>query len=364
MIEIDGSRFSGSGTIVRQAVVLAALTGTPVHVLNARLRRAKPGLQPQHVRVVEAIRELVDGRTEGVSRGSREFSFWPGGVKAGAPQYAWDIGSAGSTTLLALAALAVMVFAQSPVEAEIRGGIFQDYAPSFFHLRDVMLPLLRRMGVQAEVEMKRPGYVPVGGGILQLRTNPIEACLQPVIRDAPGNFEGISGTALASRLETRAVARRMADAARAVLLAAGYDASVELVEEQTALQRGAALALFASFGGAWRLGSDRAGAPGRPSEVIGERVARQLLSELGSGATLDSFAADQIIPFAALAQGESRFRIPKVTSHMESNAWIVKEFLNARVVIKESVMSIYGVGFQSADHQGGGSVHAVSKSKR
>jgi RNA 3'-terminal phosphate cyclase len=84
MIEIDGSCYSGSGTIVRQAVVLSALTGQPVHIRNARAHRAKPGLQPQHIRVVEAIRELVDGRTEGISRGSQELSFWPGRVRAGA----------------------------------------------------------------------------------------------------------------------------------------------------------------------------------------------------------------------------------------------------------------------------------------
>jgi hypothetical protein len=31
MLEIDGSRYSGSGAIVRQAVGFAALTGTAMH---------------------------------------------------------------------------------------------------------------------------------------------------------------------------------------------------------------------------------------------------------------------------------------------------------------------------------------------
>jgi RNA 3'-terminal phosphate cyclase (ATP) len=352
MVEIDGSRYSGSGTIVRQAVVLSALTETPVHIVNARVRRAKPGLQPQHIRVIEAIRELVGGRTLGVIRGSREFRFWPGSVKASAREYVWDIGSAGSTTLLTLAALPVMIFARHSVNAEIRGGIFQDFAPSFFHLSEVMIPLLRRMRVQAEVEMQRPGYVPIGGGILRLRTSPVASCLQPLIRDEQGHAEGFSGIALASRLDIRAVARRMADSALTVLRAAGRDAKIDAVEEQTALQRGAALAMFAHFDGGWRLGSDWAGAPGRPAEAIGERVASQLLSDVNSGATLDSFAADQIILFAALAQGESRFRIPRMTGHIQSNAWLVNEFLNARVEIREPIMSIAGVGFRAAKSSG------------
>src|SRR3989337_630865 len=44
VIEIDGSLYSGSGTIVRQAVALAALTSQSVHLVNARLRRRRPGL--------------------------------------------------------------------------------------------------------------------------------------------------------------------------------------------------------------------------------------------------------------------------------------------------------------------------------
>jgi RNA 3'-terminal phosphate cyclase len=44
------------------------------------------------------------------------------------------------------------------------------------------------------------------------------------------------------------------------------------------------------------------------------------VEDLHTGATLDRYAADQVIPFAALAAGESRCRIPQITEPMESNA--------------------------------------------
>jgi RNA 3'-terminal phosphate cyclase (ATP) len=351
MIEIDGSCYSGSGTIVRQAVVLSALTGQPVHIRNARARRAKPGLQPQHIRVVEAISEFVDGRTEGISRGSQELSFWPGRVRAGAGPYLWDIGSAGSTTLLALSVLPVMAFAPDPIEAELRGGIFQDFAPSFFHLQQVMFPLLGHMGLEATIEMCRPGYVPKGGGILRLTTLPLQGCLRPLIHDELGAVESLSGVALASHLESRAVARRMAEASKELLKAEGYDAKVDIQEETDAVQSGAALAIFANLAGGWRLGADWAGARGRPAEAIGKRVATQLLADLKSGATLDRFAADQVIPFAALGEGESRFRIPEWSDHIQSNAWLVQEFLGARVEVLGQIMSVRGVGFRAAPRE-------------
>lgn len=42
MIEIDSARYSGSGTIVRQAVALAALTGRPVRIRNVRASTPTP----------------------------------------------------------------------------------------------------------------------------------------------------------------------------------------------------------------------------------------------------------------------------------------------------------------------------------
>jgi len=129
-------------------------------------------------------------------------------------------------------------------------------------------------------------------------------------------------------------------------MAAGYEAQIEVREDTQARQRGAALALFANLTGGWRLGADGAGAPGRPAEVIGRRVASSLLKDLESRASLDQFAADQIIPFAALASGESRFRIPQVTEHIQSNAWLINEFLGAPVEIDGQVMSVRGVGFR------------------
>ncbi|MCS6896521.1 MAG: hypothetical protein NZM29_00985, partial [Nitrospira sp.] len=78
MVTIDGSRFSGSGAVVRQAVAFSALTGQSVRVVNVRAKRDKPGLRPQHLRVIEAIAELVSGQTEGLVTGAQEFVFHPG----------------------------------------------------------------------------------------------------------------------------------------------------------------------------------------------------------------------------------------------------------------------------------------------
>ena len=345
MIEIDGSQYSGSGTIVRQAVAFSALTGQAVHIVNARLRRPKPGLRPQHIRVVESIRELVNGSAEGVSPGSRELVFQPGAVKGG-QRYHWDIGSAGSTIMLALAILPVLAFSKDSIQVELRGGLFQDFAPSFYHLQHVLLPLLRRMGLEAEVEMGRPGYVPRGDGVLYLNVKPVRKGLNSVVQEQAGRVERLWGIALASHLEERRVSHRMAEAAEQVFASAGYQASIEVKYDSTALQPGAAFAAFVDLAGDVRIGADRAGAPRRRAETIGRHVARQLLDDLKTEATLDRYAADQVIPFAALAAGESRFRIPAVTEHIVTNAWLAKTFLGVEMTMQDQQMAITGAGFQ------------------
>jgi len=70
-----------------------------------------------------------------------------------------------------------------------------------------------------------------------------------------------------------------------------------------------------------------------------------LLDDLKSGATLDRFAANQIIPFAALAEGESRFIMPAVTDHGLTGAWLADSFLGIHVKTDGQRLAINGVGF-------------------
>jgi len=69
------------------------------------------------------------------------------------------------------------------------------------------------------------------------------------------------------------------------------------------------------------------------------------LSDLSTGATVDRFAADQIIPFAALAKGESRLIIPQVTDHVQTSAWLANLFLGTKVHTEDLSMTIQGSAF-------------------
>ena len=145
MLEIDGSEQSGSGTIVRDAVPFCILTGQEIHLRNIRAKRDKPGLRPQHLKVLEAAASLCGGKLDGGTVGSKEIWFHPGkAIKGGT--FNWDIGTAGSTAMLALSLIPLGLFADGPSTYRMTGGLFQDFAPSLFHLKHVLLPTVRKHG--------------------------------------------------------------------------------------------------------------------------------------------------------------------------------------------------------------------------
>jgi RNA 3'-terminal phosphate cyclase (ATP) len=110
MLEIDGSEHSGSGTIVRDAVPFCILTEQAIHLRNIRAKRDKPGLRPQHLKALEAAASLCGGKLTGGTVGSREIWFHPGKALKGGT-FVWDIGTAGSTAMLALSLMPLCLFA-------------------------------------------------------------------------------------------------------------------------------------------------------------------------------------------------------------------------------------------------------------
>jgi RNA 3'-terminal phosphate cyclase (ATP) len=346
MIHIDGSQKSGSGTIVRFAVGLATLLGEELHLTNIRAKREKSGLRPQHLKSIQALQQICQGTLSGDEIGSSEIWFKPGGkVKGG--YYEWDIGTAGSTTLLVMTLLPAACFATGATSFKISGGLFQDFAPSAYHMRYVFFPLLQRMGIGAKLGIIRPGYVPRGGGIIQVTVEPVTGKIKPISLLSQGDVVSIEGFALSSHLKERRVSERMVEKCNQVLKSEGYRAQIKVIYDTLALQRGAALTIYAKTSSGGIIGADRAGEPRRTSEDIAKYVARSLVEDLATGATVDRYLADQLIFYAALADGVSEYRIPRLTEHVETNLWLTETMLGAKAEVNHNLVRIQGVGYYS-----------------
>ncbi len=344
MIYVDGAQKSGSGTIVRFAIGLATLLGEELHLTNIRAKREKPGLRPQHLKAIQALQQICQGSLDGGKIGSREIRFKPGGgVKGG--YYEWDIGTAGSTTLLAMTLLPAACFSTGAINFKISGGLFQDFAPSAYHMQYVFFPVLQRMGVTVRLSIIRPGYVPRGGGVIEVAVEPVKGKIKPIRLPSQGGVTQIEGIALSSHLKERRVSERMVKKCNEVLGSNGYRAQIEVVHDTQALQRGAALTIYTKTSAGCIIGADRAGEPRRTSEDIGKYVAESLTEDLATGATVDRYLADQLIFYAALADGVSEYKIPRLTEHVETNLWLVESILGAKTEVNENLVRIQGTGY-------------------
>ncbi|MEN9491346.1 MAG: hypothetical protein RJA63_1795, partial [Pseudomonadota bacterium] len=65
MIELDGSQGEGGGQILRTALSLSMITGTPFRIERIRAGRAKPGLLRQHLTAVNAAATICGAEVSG-----------------------------------------------------------------------------------------------------------------------------------------------------------------------------------------------------------------------------------------------------------------------------------------------------------
>jgi RNA 3'-terminal phosphate cyclase (ATP) len=74
-IELDGSQGEGGGQVLRTALTLSMITGTPFRIERIRAGRSKPGLLRQHLTAVQASAAISGAMVEGAEVGSQTLSF-------------------------------------------------------------------------------------------------------------------------------------------------------------------------------------------------------------------------------------------------------------------------------------------------
>ncbi|WP_029551032.1 RNA 3'-terminal phosphate cyclase [Thermococcus zilligii] len=316
-VEIDGSYGEGGGQILRTAVALSVITGKAVRITRIRANRPNPGLRPQHLHGILALKELSNARVKGAQVGSTELEFVPGEAKPGHIRV--PLSTAGSITLVLQALLPAMAFIGGSFE--ITGGTDVPWSPPVDYLKYVTLFALGKMGVKAELEIKRRGHYPKGGGAVAGKVEPWEE-MKPLVALEWKKIERFSGISHATNLPAH-VAERQAKAARE-RIEEHYNAPVEIETEVSgSLGPGSGVVVWAETEGL-RLGGDALGERGKPAEVVGREAADELLDQLKTRAAVDKFLGDQLIPFLAFAGGE--VKVAEITNHLLTNVWVVERF--------------------------------------
>ncbi len=341
MIEIDGSQKSGSGTILRLSVALAAIVKQPLHICNIRQNRPQPGLKHQHLEAVLTAAKLCNAKVQGAALGSRELWFMPQQIKGGNIEA--EIQTAGSIPMLLLATLPVCLFANNPVHLHVaKGGTDTTHAPTINYMCYVLLPALKQMGTDSNITIQKYGYYPKGMGEVTMTTKPNQA-LKPIQLENFGKLKSIRGVSVCTFLADRQVAERQAKAAEDYLSQRGYNATIEVIDDQSnPFQKGSSIVLWAETDTGVIIGADAIGELRKMSEAVGEEAAEKLLTELTVEPTVDVYLADMLIPYMALAQGKSAFLVRAISEHIETNIWLMEKMLNVQFTTRK-VNNLYRI---------------------
>jgi RNA 3'-terminal phosphate cyclase (ATP) len=352
VLVIDGSRGEGGGQILRTAVTLSALLNRPLRIENIRKRRRKPGLAAQHLTAVQAVARLCGARVTGDELGSTTLEFSPL-TPPESGTYRFDVGAAreggssGATTLVLQSLVLPLAAAVGQSEVRVVGGTHMNWSPSYDYVAEIWLPLLRRLGVNAQLELRQPGWFPLGRGEivarLEGRGRSLVGGLKHVEIVDPGPLLRIRGRALASNLPFH-VCARMAARARDRLGVTGVPIEVTPVITEAACA-GAGLFLIAERENC-RSGFGAIGERGKPSEAVADEAIDRLLAYWSTGAAFDRHLADQMLLPLALADGASRFTTDALTLHLETNAWIIESFGLARIAWRHTERGIGSVAIE------------------
>ncbi|MDP3742650.1 MAG: RNA 3'-terminal phosphate cyclase [Candidatus Micrarchaeota archaeon] len=330
IITIDGSHGSGGGQVLRTALSLSAIINQPFTITDIRSKRPKPGLQAQHLTCVKSLQQICNAEVKGAELGSTTVEFTP--RKINCSKYSFDIGTAGSITLLAQCILPVLLFADGESEVNFVGGTHVPFSPVVDYFSQVFLPTIKKMGINAEFEMQRCGWFPVGGGKATLIVKPCKE-LKPLNLTARETAPNVTVSALYSQLP-EAVGQRLADSTKKFFGKEVCCAEMK-VEKKDASCPGCAVFLKADYGNCVA-GFSALGKKGKPAEDVGKEAAKRFLEFQNTAACVDEHLADQILLYATLAKGKSEFTTEKISEHFETNAYTIGKFLEKKIKVEKS----------------------------
>lgn len=326
MLTIDGALGEGGGQVLRTALALSTVTRTPFRIVRIRARRQRPGLLRQHLAAVRASAQLCRARVQGDALGGAELSFEPGAVEHG--QYYFQIGTAGSTTLLLQTVLPPLLLAPGSSRIVLEGGTHNPLAPPLDFLVQSFLPLLQRMGASVCARLERHGFYPAGGGrfVFELRGG---ARLQPLRLLERGPIEHVAVRAIVANIPDH-VARRESQALAAQLADLPLEVHTQRVESAgpgnvvlVTVRAASITETFCGFGEARQR-----------AEAVAHRLAGEVRRYVSAGVPVGEHLADQLLLPMVLGEG-GEFRTLPPSQHLRTNIDVIHQFMPGCIALDE-----------------------------
>jgi RNA 3'-terminal phosphate cyclase (ATP) len=335
-LSIDGLLGEGGGSITRLAAGFSVLFNKPIHLINIRSSRNPPGLRLQHQLGLESLQKLSNGQLSSIEVGTTDLTFEPG--PGGNHSLTIPIRTAGSIALLSQTIQTAFIHHPKAVPLTINftgGGTYGMGAPDPYYLNNVTYHLFSKMGYSCHLDVKKNGFYPKGGASAILNVQPVKNLdqIQPLVLEHTGELLGIGGfIACSDNLQKPRVGERIRTSVIENLKKNSYFAQIHgeafkiTTHYERTLNPGVGLSIWAIYEKTVIGTGTILGKRGVSSEMVGKTAANMLIKETAQNATVDSYAADQLVPLLVLCPKYSKICINDPTSHLKTNIELLDQF--------------------------------------
>ena len=277
---------------LRHRLVLATLTGTPLHITQIRSASLKPGLTPSEFSLLRLLDTITNGSFFEISITGTTFLYKPGLITGanGKPVHHTlpETCTRGVTYYLEVLAL-LAPFSKAPFSITLDGGVITAATaedPSVDTFRTAYLPLFARFGMERKIELRivKRSSGPTGAGEVSFVHGHQVRLPKTMHLQTPGRVKKIRGVAYAVGVSAGNNAR-MIEAARGVLNR--FIPDVYVFSDVAKAQM--VPADYGKEGAAERAGGVLKGRAGGKVKKVGVGFGISLVAETGTGC---AYAAD------------------------------------------------------------------------
>ena len=331
---IDGSHGEGGGALVRAALVMATLTQQPLRIVNVRGGTSVPGLNPEDLTVLRALAASASAECLGAECGASSLSYLPT-RRPKSLNTTLDIadgpdGPGFANALVVLSAL-VPVLARTGMYSEIgvRGETYGPRVLGYDYFAHVTVPALRRFGLHAVPDLLLAGFGRGTRGEVHLEVEP--SGLSGVDWHRRGALQACRAV-----VSTSSVAETVGDRGLQQLERLAQYAGVEIDAEanrHTSRSTGACVTVWGEYERGLG-GTSVMGQRGVRVEAVAQQAFEGFAEFNRGDASVDEHLADQILIVAAMAEGETRFKVHRLTSRFLTTVWVIKQFLPIHITVR------------------------------
>jgi RNA 3'-terminal phosphate cyclase (ATP) len=330
---IDGSHGEGGASLVRTALALASITQQPMRIVNIRMDARKPGLSTEDLLALRSFASICGAQVIGGELGEKSLSFIPTRKPKGLNQELdFPAGTDGghANAIVVMNGL-LPVLAKTGVYSTIscQGETYGNNVLSYDYFNNVTLCALRKLGLYAYCDLATAGFGVGSRGEVSLEVEP--SAIQGVQWPDRGRLVAVRAVVVAGELPAEVADRGVKHLGRLAFYAnLAIEAEAVTVKSKTPGAYATVWAEFErGFGGATAMG-----ARGVRMEAVVQNAFESFSEWFQTDATVDPYLADQLLLSAALAEGETNFKVSRLTQRFLTVAWVIKQFIPLHITIK------------------------------